>query len=86
MRHEEKDMIIAVPKEILPEEKRVAVMPELVCKYIDLGFKVHVEPAAGQGIGRESADYEKPGQHHPGSTDALCPSGYRPESQAAHFQ
>ena len=54
-------MIIAVPKEILPEENRVAVTPDVVGKYISLGFEVHIESSAGQGIGVKDADYEKAG-------------------------
>jgi NAD(P) transhydrogenase subunit alpha len=54
-------MIIAVPKEILPEENRVAVTPDVVDKYIGLGFEVHIESLAGQGIGVDDPDYEKAG-------------------------
>lgn len=54
-------MIIGVPKEILLEEKRVAVMPDVVRKYIDLGFEVQVESTAGQGIGIEDSEFEQAG-------------------------
>jgi len=43
-------MLIGIPKEILPEEKRVAATPETVRKYIDLGFDVTVESSAGEGV------------------------------------
>lgn len=43
-------MVIAIPKEILPEEKRVAATPETVRKYIALGFTVAVEAGAGEGV------------------------------------
>ncbi len=43
-------MLIAIPKEILPEEKRVAATPETVRKYIALGFTVAVETGAGEGV------------------------------------
>jgi H+-translocating NAD(P) transhydrogenase subunit alpha len=43
-------MLIVIPKEILPEEKRVAATPETVKKYIDLGFAVAVEAGAGEGV------------------------------------
>jgi len=43
-------MLIGIPKEILPEEKRVAATPETVRKYIDLGFDVAVESSAGEGV------------------------------------
>ncbi len=54
-------MIIGVPKEILSEERRVAVMPDVVSKYITLGFEVQVESEAGKGIGVEDSDYERAG-------------------------
>jgi len=65
-------MIIGVPKEILSEEKRVAVMPDVVAKYIDLGFEVQVESAAGLGIGVEDADYEKAGASIVSDPEMLC--------------
>ncbi|GAB6190582.1 NAD(P) transhydrogenase subunit alpha [Desulfocastanea catecholica] len=43
-------MLIAIPKEVLPEEKRVAATPETVKKYIALGFTVAVEKGAGEGV------------------------------------
>jgi len=54
-------MIIGVPREILSEEKRVAVMPDMVQKYIDLGFEVRVESSAGKGIGIEDTEYQNAG-------------------------
>lgn len=42
-------MIIGVPKEILDQEGRVAAIPETVLEYIQMGFKVAVQSAAGQG-------------------------------------
>lgn len=38
---------IGVPREIFPEERRVATVPEAVEKLIKLGFKVFVETGAG---------------------------------------
>ena len=43
-------MLIGIPREILEEEDRVAVTPDIVGKYIALGFKVMVEASAGAGI------------------------------------
>ncbi len=43
-------MRIGIPKEILPEEKRVAAIPETVTKYIHMGFEVLIESSAGCGI------------------------------------
>jgi H+-translocating NAD(P) transhydrogenase subunit alpha len=42
-------MIVGVPKEILDQEGRVAAIPETVREYIQMGFKVAVQSAAGQG-------------------------------------
>ena len=41
--------VIGVPKEIYPDEKRVATAPEVVSKLIGLGFGVMVESGAGDG-------------------------------------
>ncbi len=54
-------MIIGVPREILSQEKRVAVTPETVRKYIELGFTVRIESSAGKGVGVEDADYQNAG-------------------------
>jgi len=54
-------MRIAIPKEILPEEKRVAATPETAKKYAALGFEVLVESSAGAGIGRSDDEYEEAG-------------------------
>ena len=51
-------MQIGIPKEILPEEKRVAATPETVRKYIDMGFDVAVEASAGEGISISDDDYK----------------------------
>ncbi|MDH3536917.1 MAG: Re/Si-specific NAD(P)(+) transhydrogenase subunit alpha [Gammaproteobacteria bacterium] len=40
-------MIIGIPAEIHPGEKRVAASPEVVKKLVDAGFDVVVEPGAG---------------------------------------
>ena len=38
---------IGIPREVFPNEKRVATVPEVVEKLIKLGFKVAVESGAG---------------------------------------
>ncbi len=43
-------MRIGIPKEILPNEKRVAATPETVESLVGLGFNVMVEKDAGAGI------------------------------------
>jgi NAD(P) transhydrogenase subunit alpha len=40
---------VAVPIEVRPGERRVAVVPELVSRLTDLGLDVHVEAGAGRG-------------------------------------
>ncbi|MBC2709932.1 MAG: NAD(P)(+) transhydrogenase (Re/Si-specific) subunit alpha, partial [Desulfosarcina sp.] len=57
----EKSMRIGIPKEILPEEKRVAATPETVTKYTNMGFSVAVESTAGEGIGKSDQEYEDAG-------------------------
>ena len=44
-------MIIAVPKEIMPGENRVATVPDVVSKLIKAGFEVHIEKDAGSERG-----------------------------------
>ena len=54
-------MIIAIPKEILHGENRVACVPDVASKYIKAGFEVHVENNAGLNAGFRNEDYEKAG-------------------------
>ncbi len=44
-------VIIGVPKETLPGEKRVAATPETIKKLKERGLAVHVQRGAGQGAG-----------------------------------
>ncbi|HOS71285.1 MAG TPA: NAD(P) transhydrogenase subunit alpha [Bacteroidales bacterium] len=54
-------MLIAIPKEIMEEEKRVAATPETTEKLIKLGFKVILESNAGAGIFYSDEDYRSAG-------------------------
>ncbi|MDX2052404.1 MAG: Re/Si-specific NAD(P)(+) transhydrogenase subunit alpha [Polyangiaceae bacterium] len=54
-------MKIAVPKEIRPGERRVAVTPETVVKLKKLGFEVFVESGAGDGAAFDNPLYEQVG-------------------------
>jgi len=54
-------MRIAIPKEILHEEKRVAAIPETVEKYRRQGYEVAVESGAGAGIFITDDDYKTAG-------------------------
>lgn len=54
-------MIIAILKEITPHETRVAITPQIVKKYVDLGFKVHIETKAGELAGFSDEDFKTAG-------------------------
>ncbi len=54
-------MIIAVPKEILSGENRVAVIPDAAAKLIKSGFEVRVEKDAGLRAGFLNEKYESAG-------------------------
>lgn len=54
-------MIIAVPKEIKPQEDRVALLPSAAYQLIRRGHRVLVERSAGAGAGYPDADYTHAG-------------------------
>jgi len=54
-------MVIAVPKEIMTDERRVAATPETVTKYLKLGFTVKVASGAGLGAFHTDDAYAKAG-------------------------
>jgi NAD(P) transhydrogenase subunit alpha len=54
-------MILAVPKEILAGEGRVAALPETVEEYVRMGFTVRVQSSAGQGALRCDEQYRGAG-------------------------
>lgn len=54
-------MLIGIPKEVLPAERRVAALPETVARFVQLGFQVLVETNAGAGVYRSDAEYETAG-------------------------
>jgi H+-translocating NAD(P) transhydrogenase subunit alpha len=54
-------MLIAIAKETLGDEARVAATPETVKKFIALGASLQVEAGAGLGSGIRDADYEAAG-------------------------
>jgi H+-translocating NAD(P) transhydrogenase subunit alpha len=55
------NIIIAVPKETLPGERRVALIPDSVAPLIKGGLAVFVESGAGAGAFFQDAAYEKQG-------------------------
>src|ERR1019366_5533453 len=54
-------MIVGVPKEGLPGERRVALVPVVVPSLIKAGFQVVVEAGAGTSAGYRDADYVEKG-------------------------
>ncbi len=54
-------MIVGVPREIKPQENRVAVLPSTAYQLIKHGHRVFVEKGAGVGSGYPDSDYESAG-------------------------
>jgi H+-translocating NAD(P) transhydrogenase subunit alpha len=52
---------VAVPKEIAPGERRVALVPEVVKKLVESGFEILVEAGAGAEASFADRDYEEAG-------------------------
>ena len=67
-------MKVAVPKERLPEETRVAATPESVGKLSALGAEVSVQSGAGTRSGFSDADYEAVGGQIVGEVSQLLAS------------
>ena len=49
---------VAVLKETLPHERRVALVPSVVAKLIKLGARLHMQPGAGAGIKLADAAFQ----------------------------
>ncbi len=54
-------MVLAVPKEVMAGEKRVAMVPDSASKLIKKGFEIHIEKDAGYEAGFTNEQYEKAG-------------------------
>jgi len=54
-------LLIAVPREVYPGEKRVATVPDVVEKLLKHGFRVAVEAGAGEGSQIDDAAYRAAG-------------------------
>ena len=54
-------MRIAVPKETVPGERRVALVPESCKKLIQAGYEVAIEAAAGAAAGYPDPSYREIG-------------------------
>jgi H+-translocating NAD(P) transhydrogenase subunit alpha len=68
-------MIISVPKETAPGERRVALVPDLVPKLVRAGLEVVVQSGAGEAAGFLDAAYREQGARLepdvPGAADVL---------------
>jgi H+-translocating NAD(P) transhydrogenase subunit alpha len=54
-------MIVGVPKEIYPKERRVALVPAVIPSLKKAGIEVHVQTGAGLAAGYPDKDYEEKG-------------------------
>ena len=54
-------MIIAIPKETQPSEKRVAISPDNVAAFAKLGYEVMIEKGAGEEANLPDSAYEEAG-------------------------
>jgi NAD(P) transhydrogenase subunit alpha len=50
-------VIIGVPKEIYPGDRRVAIVPAVLPTLIKAGFEVHIQPGAGSEAGYPDSQY-----------------------------
>ena len=68
-------MLIAVPKEILSGENRVAIVPDVTAKLIKDGYEIHIEKNAGLNAGFTNEAYEAAGAKIIENTEELFASG-----------
>ena len=64
-------MIVGIPREILPGEKRVALVPEGAEKLIEAGLEVLVQSGAGETAGYSDRRYEEAGAGIEADADSL---------------
>jgi len=50
-----------VPAEVIPGERRVAILPQVMGKFLQAGFEVHVEAGAGRYAYASDEDYRESG-------------------------
>ena len=67
-------MIVGVPKETRPAERRVALVPEVVPRLTAIGLEVMLESCAGLRAGFPDAAYEEQGVHLVAERSALFAS------------
>lgn len=68
-------MLIAVPSEIYPGERRVALIPDSVKSLIDLGAEIHVQSDLGIESGFSNEEYQDAGAVVVDDRDKLLSSG-----------
>ena len=56
-------MLIGVPRELQPRERRAAMIPVSIQKLVRAGAQVTVEAGLGVGAGHSDEDYAKAGAH-----------------------
>ncbi len=56
-----KAMIVSVPKEVVPGERRLALVPDLVPKLVKAGLEVVVQPGAGTAAGFLDVSFQEKG-------------------------
>ena len=64
-------MIVAVPKEVIPGERRVALVPDAVRTLVGEGLEIVVESGAGEPSGFDDAAYQKAGASIESDASAL---------------
>jgi alanine dehydrogenase len=64
-------VIIGIPREIKPEERRVSVTPEGVKLFVNHGHQILIEQKAGEGCGIPDSAYRKAGGTIKGSSAAV---------------
>ena len=64
-------MIIGIPREIKPEERRVSVTPEGVKRFLTHGHQILIEQKAGEGCGISDSAYRKAGCTIKASSNAV---------------
>lgn len=65
------EMKIGIPKELIPDERRVAAVPETVVKMVTSGLEVLVESGAGANAHIADKEYEKSGAKIEGDASVL---------------
>jgi len=54
-------MIVAVPREVVPGERRVALVPETVARFVEQGITVRIQSGAGEASGVLDESYRQAG-------------------------